>query len=129
MPANVTPIFTLKPKHAMASIATANTNRDGTGTIDTVYTAGADDSRIEMIRVVASEATTAGVVRIYVYDGAVYFMIKEILVTAITPSTTIEVFTAEWIPSVPLNLQSGQSLRASTHNAETFKIHIEAGDY
>ena len=129
MPANTTPIFTHTPIHAMASIATANTARDGTGTVGTVYTPGSNGGRVEMVRVVAAGATTAGVVRIFIYDGAAYFLIKELMVSAVTPSVSVEVANYEWVPTVPILLPTGYSLRASTHIAETFKIHVEASDF
>ena len=82
-----------------------------------------------MVRVVAAGTTTAGVVRIFIYDGAAYFLIKELMVSAVTPSVSVEVANYEWVPTVPILLPTGYSLRASTHIAETFKIHVEASDF
>ncbi len=129
MPANTTPVFTLTPIHAMSSIGTANTGRDGTGTVGTVYTPGTNGGRIEMVRVVAAGTTTAGVVRLFIYDGSTYFLIKEIMVLAVTPSTSVEVANYEWVPTVPILLPTGYSLRASTNNSEVFKVHVEASDF
>ncbi len=129
MPVNTTPIFTGTFPASSVSIATANTARDGTGTIGTVVTFGANGNRVDMVRVVAAGTTTAGVIRLWLHDGATYYLLKELLVTAITPSTTVAVFEAEWIPTVPLCRPTGWSLRVSTHNAETFKVHAECGDF
>lgn len=129
MPANTVPIFTLTPICAMAQISTANTNRDGTGTIGTVYTPGSNGGRIEAIRVQATGTTTTGVVRLFVHDGTNTRLYKELLVTAITPSTSVEAFSTTYLPDKPLVLPSGYSLRASTHNAETFNVIVQAGDY
>lgn len=126
---NTLPRYIGTPKAWVVSIATANTNRDGTGTVGTLATAGTSGSLIDLVRVVASVTTTAGVVRLFLHDGTNYFLYKELLVTAITPSTTQEVFTVEYTPTSPLYLPSGWSLRASTHNSETFKLVATGGDF
>ena len=93
------PAFAATPRYAAGLLSAANTNRDGTGTVVTVFTSGASGSRVDRIDVVATATTTAGVVRIFVYDGSAYHLWKEQLVTAITPSATIEVFRASIEPS------------------------------
>ncbi len=131
MPApNSVPEFTLAETCiGQAQISAANTARDGTGTIVDVVTAGLEGTEITLIRVVAQGATTVGVVRIFIYDGATYRLYKELLVTAITPSTSVEVFSIEFVPSKPLKLSSGKKLAASTHIAETFGVFAHGGNY
>lgn len=129
MPANSTPIFTVTPVVSVAQISTANTNRNGTGALSVVVVAGASGTRIEYVRVVATGTVTNGVVRLYVSGGTSVFLWKEIIVTATTPSTTQEVFTAEYVPTKPLVLPAGHALEASTHNAETFNVFAHGGDY
>jgi len=114
---------------AVGQVTTANTNRDGTGAVVTILTAGAQGTQIDLIRVVATGTTTAGVVRLFIHDGSVFRLYEEILVTAITPSTTTAVFEAEFVPTKPLVLPTGYSLRASTNNTETFNIHVSGGTY
>jgi hypothetical protein len=114
---------------AQAQVSTANTNRNGTGTIATVFTAGSNGSRIDDIYITATGTTTAGVVRLYLNDGTNTYLFEEILVTAITPSTTVAVFQATLLNQA-IVLASGWSLRASTNNAETFNIQVtRAGDF
>ena len=50
MPANTTPIFILSGNIATATIAAANTAADGSGTLVTLLTAGADGSRVDSVR-------------------------------------------------------------------------------
>jgi hypothetical protein len=126
---NSVPRFAETAAYAVAQVSTANTNRDGTGTIATIFSAGAQGSLIDLIRVVATGTTTAGVVRLFIHDGSNARLYEEILVTAITPSTTVSVFEAEFVPTKPLVLQTGYSLRASTNNAETFNVHVHASNY
>ena len=122
-----TPIFAQAVRHSAVSIATANTNRDGTGTIGTVFTADATDgSVVDHIDIVATGTTTAGVVRLFVHNGSTAFLWKELLVGAITPSATVKSFEDSVDCSRPdneLTLPAGWSLRAATHNAETFNVH------
>lgn len=115
----------------LIQIATANTNRDGTGTMGTLLTAGKQGSRVERVRVKATTTTTAGMVRFFVSDGTNTRLLSEVAVTAITPSATVATFEADLSAGAfPLVLQADQQLRVSTHNAEAFNITItEGGDF
>lgn len=114
---------------AIAQATAANTNRDGTGTIATVFTAGASGSRIDDVTITAVGTTTAGMVRLFLHDGTNARLLREVAVSAITPSGTVAAFTAS-LTNLALVLQSGWSLRASTHNAETFNVCVtRAGDF
>lgn len=132
MPAGTTPVFVATPKTYQAQIATANTARDGTGTIGTVATGVANGTVITHVRVQATVTTTAGVVRLWYSpdSGTTNRLLKELLITAITPSTTVEAFSVEHVFTDPLILPDGSALlRASTHNAETFNVFAVGGDY
>lgn len=114
---------------AVAQVTTANTNRNGTGTIVTVFTAGSSGSRIDDISIDATGTTTAGVVRLFLNDGSTSYLWQEILVTAVTPSTTQAVWSYALL-NLALVIPTGWSLRASTNNAETFNILVtRAGDF
>jgi hypothetical protein len=114
---------------AQQQVSTANTNRNGTGTIATVFTAGSSGSRVDDIYIVATGTTTAGVIRLFLNDGTNTWLWKEILVAAITPSTTQTVWSASLLEQ-SLILANGWSLRASTNNAETFNLQVtRAGDF
>jgi hypothetical protein len=123
-----TPIFAQAPRHAAATISTANTNRDGSGTIDPIFTADATNgSYIERVDITATGTTTAGVVRLFLYDGSAAYLWKEILVSATTPSTTVAAFMRTIRERI--FLPAGWSLRAATHNAESFNVHAWGGDF
>lgn len=130
--ANTAPIFTLTPVCKTARIATANTNRDGSGTLGSVVTGGASGTRIDRILVQATATTTAGMVRLFVDDGTNIRAIGEIPVTAITPSATVAAFTFEVyrLDGLPVAvLPSGYILKAGTHNAESFDVTAFGGEY
>jgi len=127
------PAYAATPKVSVGTISVANTNRDGTGTIGTVFTAGASGSRIDRAVISAVGTTTAGMVRLFLHDGATAKFYCEMAVTAITPSGTVKAFNGTFeavsTPTLfPLVLPTGWSLRASTHNAESFNVTAIGGD-
>ena len=130
--------YAATPKNSGAQIATANTARDGTGTLGTVYTAGASGSRIDSIGIQATGTTTAGMVRLFVSidAGTTKRLIAEVPVLANTASATVPV----WNTVLTSNnasfmrngfvLQDNALLYASTNNAETFNVTtLNAGDF
>lgn len=122
------------PKIGIGTISTANTNRDGTGTIGTVFTAGSSGSRIDAIDLQATATTTAGMIRLFIHDGTTAHLINEIPVSAITPSGTLPAWSAQLNTNtmtqiLPIVLPTGYSLRAATNNAESFKVIALGGDF
>jgi hypothetical protein len=116
-------------QNAQGQVSTANTNRDGTGTIATIITGATNGTRVDDIYIVATGTTTAGVIRLFINDGTNSRLWQEILVSAITPSTTVAVWSYTLLNQA-LILENGWSLRASTNNAETFNIIVtRAGDF
>lgn len=121
--------FAATPKVGIAQVSTANTARDGSGTLATIFTPGANGARVDKITIVATGTTTAGMVRLFIHDGANARLYREIEVTAITPTATVKAFLESFVPLNGLILPTGYSLRASTHNAETFNVIAEGGDF
>lgn len=131
--------YVATPKNGVAQVSTANTNRDGTGTLATVYTAGTNGSRIDALQIQAAATTTAGMVRFFISNdgGTTKRLVGEVAITAITPSATVAAFnttigngiTGSFL-SKGLVMQASAILYASTHNAETFNIiPVIAGDF
>jgi len=123
------PNFSATLRTTVNQVSTANTNRDGTGTIVTCFTAGTNGSRIE---VQATGTTTVGMVRLFLNDGTNTRLLREVPIAAITPSGTVPAFQIPLIfgDYVPLLLPtSSWSLRAATNNAETFNITVYGGDF
>lgn len=131
MTANVEPIFTHVPVIGIGIISAANTDRTGTGTMTSVLTADPDGTRVTRILVQAKATTTAGIVRLWLFDGVNYRLWKEVPITAITVSATQIAFASalEYLAERALVLPSGYTLYASTEKAEPFNIIIEGGDY
>jgi hypothetical protein len=118
--------FVATPINAAINLAVANTARDGTGTIGTLYTAPTAGARIDDIYIKAKVTTTAGMIRFWLYDGTTYRLFREVLVTAITASATVASF-EQLLSNIGIVLQSGWSIRVSTEKAESFDISITKG--
>jgi hypothetical protein len=133
MVANTSPIFTLTPVFGQARISTANTNRDGTGTLGSVLTGGTDGTRVDRIIITATATTTAGMVRLFIDASGSVRAWREVPVTAITPSATVAAFTATILTpeaqSPLLVLPPNYILKAGTHNAESFDVVAQGGNF
>lgn len=71
MASNTTPIFVGTPRNSYISTGTsANTNFDGTGTVATVFTAGANGSKVETVTLQNMGTNIATVVRFFINNGS-----------------------------------------------------------
>jgi hypothetical protein len=129
MAVNHEPIFVNTPVCGVGFSNTAETARTTPANATTLYTAPAEGGRVDYVRVMATGTTTAGIVRLWIHDGANYRLWKEIAVTAITPSGSVSAFEAEFVPTRPLVLPSGFSLRFSPVNAEGFNCFCHGGSF
>jgi hypothetical protein len=116
MSANTTPIFINQGNFTPGRIAAANTASDGSGTLVTVVTAGANGTRVDGVRFINSQVTAAAagakVFRIFLSDtdGSVYRIVGEVNAAAATRSNTAIGQTAVYSFDQPLIMQSGQIL-------------------
>lgn len=134
MAANINPVFTITPRLGMVRISSANTNRDGTGTLGDVITGGTFGTLVDRLQIESTGVTTAGQIRLFIFDGGTTTRFwKEIAVTAATPSATVQAFTYTLLSPDPDNpllvLPANHVLRAGTHNAENFDVIAHAADY
>tara|TARA_R110000868_G_scaffold168322_1_gene403021 strand:+ start:278 stop:697 length:420 start_codon:yes stop_codon:yes gene_type:complete len=139
MAANTAPIFTLTPNCPVVTVAAANTARDGSGTLVTLFTAGADGSRIESITFTSAQATaavnSAMVGRVFLTDntGANPRLISEVAISAITASNSVIGSTSTISYSNGLIIPTGcilkvsQSLYASA--ADQMHVTARGGNY
>jgi hypothetical protein len=123
-----TPTFTGTPNCGNGVVSAANTNRDGTGTLATILTAGASGTRVFRIHIKAIATSTAGMVRLYIYDGTNTRLFREYVVTAITVGAAVKSWEAEeafYDLVLPVNFV----IKASTHNSETFNVIAFGGNF
>lgn len=139
MPANTTPIFTLTPRAVTATIAAANTARDGSGTNVDLITAGANGSRIDFITFTSAQATAAAsaarVQRVYLTDtgGINPRLISEVVLPAVTASNTAIGSTVTITFTNGLVIANGQKIQVtqSVFGSAADQTHVLArgGDY
>ena len=125
----ITAQFVATPKVGLATISTANTSLTEPSPGATVFSAGANGSRIERCVVKAAGTTTAGMVRLFIHNGTAATLLTEIPVAPVTPSGTLPAFETTLVFDGGLVIPTGYSLRAATHNAESFQLTALGGDF
>lgn len=131
MAKNLNPVFLDTGLVGIGELTTANTNRDGTGTIVDVFTAATDGSRPAYIKAIATGATTAGIINLFIYNGSAWKFWTQIAVSAITPSATV----LAWEGFVPpeevesLVLETGWKIGAAPTQTEGFNVIAPGGSY
>jgi len=132
--------YTAQPILEYTQISTANTGRDGSGTLGTVASGPAVSAangvgkRILRVTVASTATTTAGVIRFFISNdnGTTKRLIVEKIVPAVTPSTSVAAWRTEVPELVGMILPGGTGgntviLYAGTNNAETFNVICESG--
>lgn len=126
------PVFAGTPNYGVASVSTANTNRDGTGTIVDVWTAGASGGKVERVVLKATGDPADSVVTMYIYDGATYRLFDEFdLGDPTAASTTVTGYRTDRAYS-DLILESGQKVAFAITVALTAGVivaHVFGGDF
>jgi hypothetical protein len=138
MVANTAPIFSKVPRAnwAPAAVTAANTAKDGTGTVATVFTAGADGSFVQKIVIRPRGTNIATVMRVFLNNGltnatpANNSLIAEIGLAASTLSETAALIGNE----LPLNfpIPAGYQLNVTLGTAVAAGFSVSAlggGDY
>ena len=130
MAVNTTPVFADTPQTTLSEIVTANTARDGSGTIVDGYTGAAAASIVKYAKIQAIVTTTAGMVRIFLKkSGGAYELLDEVTVDAITVSGTVAGFSAIWRPPDGyLYLESGDVIGYAPNAAEAMNVWTIAED-
>lgn len=127
-----TPAFASTPWHAVASVSTANTNRDGTGTIvDIGGVAPAGGRKVEEIVVKATGDPADCTIVIYIHDGANYQVYDEWDIGNPAAGSATVASYRESRTYESLVLVSGEKLAASITAAPTsgaVKVHGTGGD-
>lgn len=108
-----TPAFAVTPKIGVVAVSTANTNRDGTGTIATVLSAGAAGTKVLEIALQATGDPADSTVTIFIHDGSSYWLFDEFdLNNPTAASTTVAGYRVSRRYE-NLVLPTGYSLRAA----------------
>ena len=138
MPANIAPIFTKigDVQWGTTTVATANTAKDGTGTVLTVFTADATNGGyVQRIRFRAAGTNIATVARVFINNGSTNTTaLNNILWDEITLSaTTLSEVAALATYELPLNfaLPAGYKLNVTvgTTVAAGYYVTVIGGKY
>jgi len=116
------PVFAVTPRIASVNIATANTNRDGSGTVATLITGSAGGTRVVELVIKARVTTTAGQVRVFLHDGTSFFAFDEIAVAAATVSATVQGTRVSTTYNNLVLPSASWSVRVSTEKAESIDV-------
>lgn len=118
--------YAATPCTSAAIISTANPNRDGTGAVALLLASQPTGARIDDINIQALGVTTAGMVRFYLRKGALYYPLREVTVSAVTPSATLPAFNFQLL-NLAWVINTGWELVVSTEKAESFAVAIMRG--
>ena len=135
MAANKQPIYPLTPVLSWGTITTANTAKDGTGTVVTVFTAGTDGARVDRIKVRNAGTSVQTVLRIFINNGSTNAtaannsLYMERTVPACTTSETTE--QKDLVIPLDIALPSGYKLNCTigTTVANALAITCEGGSF
>lgn len=137
MAQNINPIFPLVPKISWAASGTsANTAKDGTGTVATVITADATNgTRVEFLRVRALGTNVATVLRVFINNGSTNGTAANnaLFTEATIAATTLSEVAALVETTIPLDiaLPPGYKINITigTAIAAGLMVAAVAGDY
>lgn len=129
-----TPSFASTPKTGSASLSVANVNRDGTGTVVSLFTPGTSGSRATSLTIKATVTTTAQLVKLFrsTDAGTTWRLWREIPVSAVTAATgtsTAEVtYSLIDAAGAALSLSTTDRLGAAAETANTMNVVTEYQD-
>lgn len=84
------PAFAVTPRISSVSVATADTSWTAPTNVGTLITGAATGTRIAEIVTKNVATSAAALVRIFLYDGATYYLFDEITISAATGSATVQ---------------------------------------
>lgn len=134
--ANKDPIYALTPTTTFgATVQTANTAKDGTGTVVLIATAGAQGARVKKVIAEATGTNTASVLRIFRNNGSTNTVAaNNSLVKQVSlPATTLTEVAGMQPVQVVINtdLMAGERLYVTigTTVAALWAVSVEQGDF
>lgn len=111
----------------MALVSTANSNLDGTGTTVTLLTGASNGTLLKNLTIKSIDETTEGMIRLFMYNGANYYLLDEIRIPPTKKSGTWPAFEISF--ELNFSIEAGYSIKASTEKAESFALTVEALDW
>lgn len=133
MPANTSPIFPVSPVVGIATLTsptavTSRANVTGVTGLTSLTPTSTNGKRIDKIEVTSKGTSSAGSLFVWLYDGTTSYLMDEILISAITPSTTVAAFTTS-VSYSSLVLPPTYRLYISVSVAQDLNVFAFGGDY
>lgn len=112
----------------LAQITTANPDLNGSGAMESILTAADSGTIVTSISITATRTTTPGMIRLFLEDTTPQkYLFQEIMVPAVTQTGVSNAYHS--VINLPLVLQTGYSLYASTEFSEIFSIVVNAANW
>lgn len=134
MPANTAPIFPVAPSVGIATLVTptavtSRANITGTTNLTQLTATSTNGTRVDRIEITATGASTAaGLIFVWIYNGTTSYLVDEIAVSAITPSTTAAAFTT-YVDYTTMVLPPTFQLYVSSTISQNFTVVAYGGTY
>jgi len=115
------PVFAITPRISSVSIATEDSSYTSPTNVGTLITGAGTGTRISEVIVKCAATSAAAVIRVFLYDGSNYWLFDEILVSAITASSTVRTFGSSTfytnlvLPSDSWSIRVTTSVSQATH--------------
>lgn len=126
-----TPTYAANPRSIdEQTVSTANTNRDGTGTIVTVATGSSAGLKVQEVVAQATVTTTAGMIRLFIStnSGSTWDLFDELPVGAVTVAASTPAYRISKNYQNLVLTGTSNRLGVSTHNAESFRVFVLGAD-
>lgn len=129
------PVFPITPVCPVGqTLSTANTAKDGTGTVVTLYTAGANGSKLNNIQIAYTGTSVATVLRLFINNGSTNTVASNnsLYMSISVPANTLSETAAanDITVSLPITLPAGYKILATigTSIASPIYATITGGD-
>jgi hypothetical protein len=115
------PSFAVTPRIGAVSIATADSSYTAPTNVGTLITGASTGTRIAEIVVKNAATSAAAIVRVFLWDGATYFLFDELTVAAATGSSTVQqtrvstTYNNLILPSASWSIRVTTSVAQATH--------------
>jgi hypothetical protein len=136
MPGNTAPIFSKQAEVAWAAVTAANTAKDGTGTVDTVFTADATNGSFFNKLIIRPRGTNvATVLRVFLNNGSTNAtaannsLISEVTLPATTNIETASIAGTELSFNFPIPAGYKVNVTLGTAVAGGYAVTGIGGDY
>ena len=127
------PAFTATPRIGFGSVSTANTNRDGTGTIVDILTGVAAGTKVNEVVLKATGDPADSIVTLFIHDGTSYRLFDEVDLgdpaaasTTVTGYRTTRTYDNLILPSSSYKLAAATTVALSSGAINVFAL---GGDF